>query len=152
MLIGQLADMAGVKSDSVRFYERSGLLPKPERLVSGYRVYDETSLKRLQFIKQAQVLGFSLDEIRRILNLQGRGKETCRCVINIAETTLHETEIKIKHLEIFRKRLKKNLDRWKQLFESNKMNAGFCSGEFCSLIQSTQLVLTEANSMRRNPK
>jgi DNA-binding transcriptional MerR regulator len=52
MLIGKWAKLAGVKSDSVRFYERSGLLPKPERLASGYRVYDEAALKRLRFIKQ----------------------------------------------------------------------------------------------------
>lgn len=144
MLIGNLAKLVGVKPDSVRFYERSGLLSKPPRLISGYRTYDEAALKRLRFIKQAQAFGFSLDEIRRILNLRGRGKETCRCVINVAEATLCETEIKIKNLEIFRKRLKETLERWKKIFEKNKMSAGFCSSEFCSLIESTPLTSMES--------
>jgi len=80
LLIGELAKQAGVKPDSVRFYERNNLLPKPQRSANGYRVYDEAAPNRLKFIKRAQALGFSLDEIRRILNLRGQGKETCRCV------------------------------------------------------------------------
>ncbi|MGA8481778.1 MAG: MerR family transcriptional regulator [Chthoniobacterales bacterium] len=90
--IGRLAKLAGVRPDTVRFYEHESLLPRPERSSAGYRIYDEAALKRLHFIKQAQPLGFSLDEIRRILSLRGRGKETCRCVIAMAEATLTETE------------------------------------------------------------
>ena len=73
LLIGQLAKVAGVKPDTVRFYERSGLLPKPARTASEYRLYDEAALNQLRFIKKAQSLGFSLDEVRRILCLRGQG-------------------------------------------------------------------------------
>ena len=85
LLIGQLAKLAGVKPDSVRFYERSGLLPAAKRTPAGYRIYDEPALKQLRFIKQAQALGFTLDEIKRILSLRGQGKQTCRCVVAIRD-------------------------------------------------------------------
>ena len=71
---------------------------------SGYRTYDQHSLQKLRFIKKAQTLGFSLEEVRRIISLQG-GKETCDCVIGMAEATLSETDLKLKQLRTFRKRL-----------------------------------------------
>ena len=132
--IGQLAKLAGVRPDTVRFYEREGLLPRPERSAAGYRVYNEAAVKRLRFIKQAQALGFSLDEIRRILSLRGRGKETCRCVIAMAQDTLVETEKKLKELQKFRDALKANLERWQQ---SSDQGARIVA-EFCTLIESTQ--------------
>ena len=132
--IGQLAKLAGVRPDTVRFYEREGLLPWPERSAAGYRIYDEAALKRLRFIKQAQALGFSLDEIRRILSLRGRGKETCRCVIAMAQDTLVETEKKLKELQKFRDVLKANLERWQQSSDQG----GRFAAEFCSLIESIQ--------------
>ena len=132
--IGQLAKLANVRPDTVRFYERDGLLARPERSPAGYRIYDEAALKRLRFIKQAQALGFSLDEVRRILSLRGRGKETCRCVIAMAQTTLVETEKKLKELQKFRDVLKANLARWQQSSEQG----GQIVAEFCSLIESIQ--------------
>jgi DNA-binding transcriptional MerR regulator len=130
--IGNLAKLAGVKSDTIRFYEKRGLLPKPRRSTSGYRAYDGRSLKQLRFIKQAQSLGFSLDEIRRILNLRGSGGETCRCVINIAEATLIETETRLAELQAFRDSLRTHLRRWKRT-----VNPTACAAaEFCNLIES----------------
>lgn len=132
--IGQLAKLAGVRPDTVRFYERDGLLARPERSAAGYRIYDEAAVKRLRFVKRAQALGFSLDEIRRILSLRGRGKETCRCVIDMAEASLAETEEKLKELQKFRDSLKANLVRWKQSSDQG----GPIAAEFCSLIESIQ--------------
>jgi DNA-binding transcriptional MerR regulator len=88
----------------------------------------------LRFIKQAQTLGFSLDEIRRILSLRGRGKETCRCVIAMTETTLAEIEGKLKELQKFRDALKAILVRWRQSSDQG----GQIVAEFCALIESTQ--------------
>lgn len=133
LLIGQLAKLAEVKSDSVRFYERSGLLPKPQRLASGYRAYDEAALRRLRFIKQAQSLGFSLDEIKRILRLRGEGSETCRCVIAIAEATLSETEEKLRELRQFHDRLKQAVTDWKRSAARHRQ----CHAEFCDLIEGS---------------
>src|SRR5438067_2963498 len=109
LLIGRLAKLSGVKPDTIRFYERSGLLPKPLRTASGYRVYDDAALKQVRFIRKAQSLGFSLDEIRRIMSLRGQGRETCRCVIAMAEATLAETEVKLKEMLAFRNALATNL-------------------------------------------
>jgi DNA-binding transcriptional MerR regulator len=103
-----------VKSDTIRFYERCGLLPKPQRRANGYRVYDEAALSQVRFIRNAQSLGFSLDEIRRILSLRGRGRATCRCVLAMAEATLSETESRLKQLREFRDALAMNLKRWKR--------------------------------------
>ena len=132
LLIGELARLAGVKPDSVRFYERSGLLPKPERTPSGYRVYGDGAVRQLRFIKRAQALGFSLDEIRRILRLRGSGEETCRCVIAMAEATLSETETKLNELQRFADALRKNLARWRKAPAPRSRIVG----AFCKLIES----------------
>src|SRR5437762_1771518 len=102
LLIGRLAKLSGVRPDTIRFYERIGLLPKAQRLASGYRIYDDAALKQVRFIRKAQALGFSLDEIQRIMNLRGHGKETCRSVVAMAEATLSETQAKLKDLQRFR--------------------------------------------------
>jgi DNA-binding transcriptional MerR regulator len=130
-LIGQLAKAVGVKTDTVRFYEKSGLLPRTERTAAAYRVYDEAALRRLRFIKQAQSLGFSLDEIKRILGLRGQGSETCRCVIAIAEATLSETGQKLRELQEFHDRLKCALTAWKQSAARRRRSRA----EFCELIE-----------------
>ena len=109
LLIGRLAKLSGVKPDTVRFYERSGLLPKPSRTASGYRVYNDAALNQVRFIRKAQSLGFSLEEIRRIINLRGHGTETCRYVIAMAEATLAATENKLKELRKFKDTLATNL-------------------------------------------
>jgi DNA-binding transcriptional MerR regulator len=131
LLIGRLAKLSGVKPDTIRFYERSGLLPKPARTASGYRVYDDAALKQVTFIRKAQSLGFSLDEIKRIMSLRGHGKETCSCVIAIAEATLSETQTKLKELRLFRDKLADHLARWKR---NPNSKAG---ADFCALIEST---------------
>lgn len=133
LLIGELAKQAGVKSDTVRFYEKQGLLPKPLRTPAGYRVYDEAALKQLRFIKQAQSLGFSLQETHRILNLRGEGKTTCRCVLSIAEATLTETEAKLRELESFRDGLKQHVEQWR----NDTKSGGKMAAEFCALIESS---------------
>lgn len=124
--IGRLGKAAGVSADTIRFYEKQGLLPAPARTSSGYRLYDATALRRLRFIRKAQTIGFSLDEIRRILNLRGRGAETCRCVMSIAEATLEETERKMRELKRLRDSLRSHLQRWKEAPPRRKVAAEFC--------------------------
>ena len=75
MTIGTLASIAGVNVESIRFYQRKGLMPEPERPLGGIRRYGETSLNRLRFIKSAQRLGFTLDEVADLLTLD----EGCDC-------------------------------------------------------------------------
>ena len=70
--IGEVAEHGGVSVQAIRYYEREGLLPKPPRLASGYRIFPDTAVRRVQFIKRAQELGFSLAEIRELLSLRGK--------------------------------------------------------------------------------
>jgi MerR family copper efflux transcriptional regulator len=67
--IGQLAEKSGVPASTIRFYEKSGLLPKAARQPSGYRFYDQTALERLQLIRFSQSLGFTLDELPKLLHM-----------------------------------------------------------------------------------
>ena len=73
LTIGRVASQAGVGIDTVRFYERRGLLPEPERTASGYRIYTVETIDRLNFIRRAKDLGFSLEEISTLLDLQESG-------------------------------------------------------------------------------
>lgn len=75
MQIGQLAKTAGVAIDTVRYYERNGILPPPERHASGYRHYQSTDVARLRFVRRAKALGFTLVEIRELLALSDRRED-----------------------------------------------------------------------------
>jgi len=72
MFIGELAKQAGLKIESIRFYEREGLLPVPPRSASGYRCYDRRHLETIRFVKRSQALGFSLREIGQLLQIHDR--------------------------------------------------------------------------------
>lgn len=132
LLVGQLAKEAGVSSDTVRFYEKHGLLPAPPRSGADYRLYDRDALRRVRFIRKAQTIGFSLAEIRRILRLSDRGDTPCDCVFAIAEATLEDTKQKISELTRLRDSLQSHLDQWKEMRPGNKVAA-----EFCGLIENT---------------
>ena len=90
MLIGQLADTLGIPTRTVRFYERKGLLPDPERAENGYRVYDNTTLARLRFIRTAQAAGLTLAEIASIIGVRDDGTTPCSHVDSLLETKLTE--------------------------------------------------------------
>lgn len=104
--IGKVAQALGVNIQTLRYYERRKLLLPKTRKVSGYRVYDEESLKRLRFIKNAQELGFSLKEISNLLNLKVSSKARCGDIQNKAQERLNEVETKIKRLEAIKQVLK----------------------------------------------
>jgi MerR family transcriptional regulator, copper efflux regulator len=100
--IGQLARRAGVRVDTVRFYERKGLLPAAERQASGYRVFPAASERRLRFVRHAKELGFTLDEIRELLALRVDRRRTCADVRAVAFVKLNEIEAKLERLERIR--------------------------------------------------
>ncbi len=105
MTIGQLAGRTGVGVDTVRFYERRGLLPEPPRTTAGYRVYDEASVGRLRFILRAKALGFSLGETSDLLSLR---LDTGACAADVrarAEEKVGEIVEKIEDLERMRRSL-----------------------------------------------
>jgi MerR family transcriptional regulator, mercuric resistance operon regulatory protein len=93
--IGALSEQSGVNIETIRYYERAGLLPKPERSAGGYRLYRSTDSDRLCFIRRARDLGFSLDEVRRLLDLADQKSRSCRRVHDIAVDHLAEVRAKI---------------------------------------------------------
>ena len=99
MTIGELAKAAGVHIETVRYYERCGLLPEPARRPSGYRVYAEATVARLRFIKNAQELGFALAEIEKLLALRVDANTNCAEVRRQAEAKLLEVERKLQTLQ-----------------------------------------------------
>ncbi len=103
--IGQVARRAGVGVETVRFYEREGLLEEPPRRASGYRQYDEQVVKRLHFIKRAQKLGFSLKEITELLLLRVDGQTSCEEVKGRTEAKIAEVERKLLELQRMRQAL-----------------------------------------------
>lgn len=80
MRIGELAAQLGLNPKTIRFYEAGGLLPVPQRTASGYRMYTDADAERITFIKSAQRLGMSLDEIREVLAFRDRGQPPCAYV------------------------------------------------------------------------
>lgn len=96
--IGQVARLAGVGVETVRFYEREGLLAQPARPISGYRDYPDEAVARLHFIQRAKALGFSLKEIRELLHLSGEPTSSCAEVKQQAEAKMDEIEGKIADL------------------------------------------------------
>lgn len=101
LTIGRIASRAGVGIDTIRFYERRGLLPKPRRTDSGYRLYPPETVTRLRFIRRAKALGFSLDEIVTLLALQDTGGPKAK-VKAITHRKLEQVEAKIADLERMR--------------------------------------------------
>ena len=106
LTIGKLAKAANVGLQTVRFYERTGLLPAPTRRTSGYREYQEEDAKRIRFIKRAQELGFTLKEILELLELNTSSKATCSDVKNKTDKKVAEVEAKIKDLQQMRRTLR----------------------------------------------
>lgn len=106
MMTGELAKRAGVNVETLRFYERKGLLPVPPRRASGYREYPPDSVTRIRFIKRAQDLGFTLGEIGELLGLRGGGKgATPADVREHAERKLADVRRKIADLRAIEKAL-----------------------------------------------
>ena len=103
--IGQVARRAGVGVETVRYYEREGLLEEPPRRASGYRQYSEHVVKRLHFIKRAQKLGFSLKEITELLLLRVDAQTACEEVRQRAEAKIAEVDQKLIELQRMRQAL-----------------------------------------------
>ncbi len=105
LMRGELAKEGGVNLETVRYYERQGLLPKPPRSPSGYRLFPSDSVRRVRFIKRAQELGFSLKEIKELLALRVSTSSTASDVRKRAEAKVADIEEKIQTLRAMKKAL-----------------------------------------------
>ena len=117
--------------EALRFYERRGLLGRPARTASGYRAYDASVLERLAFIKRAQAVGFSLDEIGEILEMRGQGVAPCLEVREAARRKLAELDVRLRELRRYRNELARTLDEWDE--------RGVKEGQFCGLIEHSHV-------------
>lgn len=129
--IGEVSLASGIGIEALRFYERSGLLGKPARAASGYRVYDQSVIDRLAFIKKAQTLGFSLEEIRRIIEESQAGESPCGEVREIVRRRLSELDERMRQMRVYRKELAAALEEWDE--------QGTAKGDICGLIEGSDI-------------
>lgn len=142
--IGEVSQLSGIGIEALRFYERSGLLGKPLRSMSGYRLYDEGVLERLAFIKKAQTLGFSLDEIGRIIKDARSGASPCDDVREIVRRRLDELDERMREMKRYRKELASTLEEWDKV--------GRAPGHICGLIESADIENPPPSAPRVTPK
>jgi len=112
LLIGDIAARAGVAAPTIRYYESLGLLKPAPRSEAGYRRYSENTVAELRFMRKAQALGFSLEEVGEILKLTRSGKTPCSHVLSLARQHLAAVEERIRQLERFRTKLAAELSKW----------------------------------------
>ena len=115
--IGDLAEAAGVTVDTLRYYEREGLLAHIDRTAGGFRCYSENTAHRLEFIKQARELGLSLREIRQLVD---PGKVRCSTVRQVLVDRLAELDRRMRDLAMFRKTLETALERCEETLDRSK--------------------------------
>ncbi len=134
MRIGELSDACGLPTRTIRFYERRGLLPDPSREPNGYRVYDETALGRMSFIRNAQSAGLTLAEIRSILDIRDTGSAPCSHVRDLLAAKLDEVHHRRARLETLEAELHQLIDR------SRLLDPADCAeGEICHILRPARL-------------
>ena len=112
--IGQVADRVGVNPKTIRYYEQIGLLPRPARTDSGYRVYAEDAVEQLSFIRAAQGFGLTLDEIREVLAFRERGERPCNYVLTAVRRQADELDRRITELLSLRQEMRNLITRAEQ--------------------------------------
>jgi DNA-binding transcriptional MerR regulator len=140
MKIGEVARRSGIAVETLRFYERNGLLDAPARTETGYRLYGTDALATLEFIKRAQLLGFTLAEIKRIINESRGGESPCDEVREIVRQRLNELDERLQQMQLYRNALAQTLRQWDK--------TGRAAGRFCGLIESAEIKIRKPVSRR----
>jgi DNA-binding transcriptional MerR regulator len=144
---GQLAKLAGVSTDTLRHYERLGLLPRPRRSANGYREYPRATLDRVRLVRRALAVGFTLTELARFLKSRDRGGVPCREVRALAEAKLRHVEEQMRELASLRDDLRTALKDWDARLANAA--AGERAGLLEALAASSQTELQSASASRR---
>lgn len=126
MLIGELADAVGLPSQTIRFYERKGLLPSPDRSDNGYRTYEQTAVARLRFIRAGQAAGLTLAQIRSIVQLRDHGNNPCAHVARLLDDKLLEVHARIRELAALETELEQLRERGHRLDPADCTDADIC--------------------------
>ncbi len=131
MQIGELAIASGVSAQTIRFYERRGLLPSPSRQGNGYRQYDDTAVSRLRFIRSAQTARLTLEEISSIIALRRAGEAPCEHVSSLLARKLEDVRTRQQELALLERELQQSLRAGLELDPAD------CSaGSVCEIIPS----------------
>lgn len=127
MLIGEVAERTGVTAKTLRFYERAGLVPEPERTGGGYRDYGPQVLDRVAFIRHGQAAGLTLRQIGQILEIRDAGRAPCEHATAIIDRRLIEVEERLVELRATRAQLRRLADRARRLDPED-------CGSYCHII------------------
>jgi len=130
MRIGELAKRLNLNAQTIRYYERIGLLPEPERTESGYRAYADGDERRLRFVKNARSVGLTLGEVKEVLAFHERGEAPCEYVTEAIARRAEEVERQIAELTEF----KEELDRLRER-ASRRPAREREAGAFCHIIE-----------------
>ncbi|HMM83493.1 MAG TPA: heavy metal-responsive transcriptional regulator [Terrimesophilobacter sp.] len=126
MRIGDVASAVGLSTQTIRFYERRGLLPKPHRDPNGYRTYDPAILARLQFIRNGQGAGLTLLEVAAILELRGEGTSPCTHVRELLSTKLEDVRARQSELVALEAELESLISRSQRLDPADCTDVAVC--------------------------
>ena len=132
--IGELAKQTGLAVGTLRYYSDLGLLEPVKRGDNGYRYYSQDASQQVQFIKKAQALGFTLEEIKRILDVRDRGEQPCSLVQSLLDQKIEQLAIQIKQMTLFKAELEDYRTAW-----SNNPHPESQPQEVCPLISSVSL-------------
>jgi DNA-binding transcriptional MerR regulator len=119
--ISDVARRAGVTPDTIRYYERLGVLPHPPRTAGGLRTYGDDVLPRVRFIQQAQALGLTLKDVKELVANEGRGGEQrCRRVRDLLKNRLADVDTRITEMQAFRRTLRRHLSDCERALEHER--------------------------------
>ncbi len=137
--IGQVARKTGLSVDAIRFYEKTGLLPRPDRSAGGYRLYDGREVADLEFIRKAQQLGFSLKEIRDLISIQREPRDACAQVQDLIAQKLAVVRGKIQELKTIEAGLAEALERCRKA-----VRQGDTYGQSCPALQEIAMARVQS--------
>lgn len=130
--IGEVSKQTGIAVGALRYYEELGLLAS-ERGQNGYRYYPESAVRQVQFIKKAQTLGFSLEDIGQVLNVHQQGNVPCDLVQSLLQEKIEQLALQIQETQAFKNNLEKYRDSW----SSSQLRPQ--PGDICPLIETVPL-------------
>ena len=114
LTVGKLAGQCGLSADTIRYYERMGILPQARRGANGYRFFPPDAVQRVGLIQRALEAGFTIADLQRVLRVRDRGGAPCRQVLAIAETRLAELDARIRALSDLRRDLDEAVQEWRE--------------------------------------
>jgi DNA-binding transcriptional MerR regulator len=148
LTISKLASQVGLTADTIRYYEREGLLPPPDRTASGYRAFEDDAVERLRFIKGAQRIGLRLQEIKELLHIRDRGLCPCGHTEELLRRRVSEIDSEISGLQETKADLLAFTDRFNAIECPEGMGPWPCAKEFTAVADGNRKKVTR---LGRNP-